>query len=87
MVILEELPFKLIEREGFHQFMNIVRPNFKFVSRTTVVKDYLGIYELEKIRLKYTFAKSGQRVCLTTDLWTSWQILYMWLIAHFIDKD
>lgn len=31
MLIMDELPFKFIEREGFRQFMNIVQPNFKFV--------------------------------------------------------
>lgn len=68
--------------------MNIVQPNFKFVSRTTVTTDCLGIYAYEKIRLKDIFAKFGQRVCLTTDLWTSLQnILYMCLTAYFIDKD
>ena len=42
---------------------------------------------MEKEKLKYMFVSSSQRVCLTTDTWTSIQNLtYMSLTAHFIDK-
>lgn len=57
MIIMDELPFKFIEREGFRQFMNIVQPNL-FVCRTTIVKDCLGIYASKKISLEDIFAKT-----------------------------
>ena len=52
------------------------------------MRDCLQLYMMEKEKLKYMFVSSSQRVCLTTDTWTSIQNLtYMSLTAHFIDKD
>ncbi|KAL0536677.1 hypothetical protein IC582_025637 [Cucumis melo] len=46
------------------------------------------MYMKEKKKLKNALTRSGQRVCLTTDTWTSVQnINYMVLTAHFIDDD
>ncbi|XP_022155174.1 zinc finger BED domain-containing protein RICESLEEPER 2-like [Momordica charantia] len=43
---------------------------------------------IEKKKLKSALSRSGQRVCLTTDTWTSVQnINYMVITAHFIDGD
>ncbi|BAT89394.1 hypothetical protein VIGAN_06034100, partial [Vigna angularis var. angularis] len=42
----------------------------------------------EKAKLKIFLSKQCERVCLTTDTWTSIQNLnYMSLTAHFIDND
>lgn len=88
MIITDELPFRFIEREGFRHFMSVTQPEFKFVSRNTVVKDCFSIYMQERKKLKDVLTNSSQRVCLTTDCWTSLQnISYMCLTAHFIDKD
>lgn len=58
------------------------------MSRNTVVKDCFSIYMQERKKLKDVLTNSSQRVCLTTDCWTSLQnISYMCLTAHFIDKD
>ena len=39
-------------------------------------------------KLKKELTKCGQRVCLTTDCWTSCtQMAYMCLTAHYIDSD
>ena len=88
MIIVDELPFRFVEREGFRELMRTVEPRFRIPSRTTVMRDCLQLYMMEKEKLKYMFVSSSQRVCLTTDTWTSIQNLtYMSLTAHFIDKD
>ena len=86
MIILDELPFKFVENQGFRRFCNVFQPNFNIPSRFTVAKDVSRIYFEEKDKLRN--ALRGHRLCLTTDSWTSTQNFnYMCLTCHFIDDD
>jgi hypothetical protein len=86
MIIVDELPFKFVEGRGFKSFLRKLQPRFDSRSRFTVMKDCLKIYVDEKEILK--IALRGQRLCLTTDTWTSIQnINYMSLTAHWIDNE
>lgn len=88
MIIIDELPFKFVEREGFCALMSVAQTKFRMLSRTTVSNDCMLLYGSEKTKLKSFLNNSIERVSLTTDLWTSLQnISSMCLIAHFIDKD
>jgi len=63
-----------------------MQPRFDIPSRFTIMRDCLKLYVEEKDRLRT--ALRGQRLCLTTDTWTSIQnINYMCLTAHWIDND
>jgi hypothetical protein len=84
--ILCELPFSHVETEGFKLFVNGLEPRFNVPNRITMQRDCLKLYGEEKLQLKALM--SGQRICLTTDTWTSIQNLnYMCVTAHFIDCD
>ncbi|KAL2243468.1 UNVERIFIED_CONTAM: Zinc finger BED domain-containing protein RICESLEEPER 4, partial [Sesamum indicum] len=88
MVIIDELPFKFLENEGFRQFMSLALPQFVAPSRTTITRDCYKLFFEEKRSLMNYFKSSGQRVSLTTDTWTSNQRLtYMCLTAHYIDSN
>ncbi|KAJ8631852.1 hypothetical protein MRB53_025175 [Persea americana] len=88
MIILDELAFKFVENEGFRRFCSMMQPLFKPISRVTIAKDCMALYAAERKKLKSMFLKSKQRICLTTDAWTSNQNLsYMCLTSHWIDKD
>ncbi|XP_072060642.1 zinc finger BED domain-containing protein RICESLEEPER 2-like [Arachis hypogaea] len=88
MIIVDELPFKFVEGEGFRFYMSIVQPRFPLPGRITVAKDCWNLYISEKNRLKTVFKQPNQSICLTTDCWTSVQNLnYMCLTAHYIDHD
>ncbi|TXG57149.1 hypothetical protein EZV62_018462 [Acer yangbiense] len=81
MIVLDELPFSFVEREGF------ACPKFDPPSRTTIARDINQLYLDEKVMLKSMFSFNKQRVCLTTDCWTSIQNTnYMVITAHFIDS-
>ncbi|KZV31809.1 zinc finger BED domain-containing protein RICESLEEPER 2-like [Dorcoceras hygrometricum] len=68
--------------------MAMVCPRFVIPSRWTVARDCVDLYRFEKENLKSLLNKSSQRICLTTDTWTSIQkINYMCLTAHFIDTN
>ncbi|XP_074568451.1 zinc finger BED domain-containing protein RICESLEEPER 2-like [Curcuma longa] len=88
MIIMDELPFKFVESEGFRTFMTMVCPKFRIPSRWTVARDCIELYTVEKEKLKTLLHDSTQRVSLTIDTWTSIQTInYMCLTAHFIDTN
>ena len=83
------MPFRFVEGYGFKRYSTILQPKLQIrdiPSRKTVARDVIGIYGVEKEKLRG--ALKGRRVCLTTDTWTSIQNLcYMSLTGHFIDDD
>ena len=88
MIVVDELPFKFVEGEGFRHLMGKACPMFKMPSRFTVNRDCFDLYVNEKMKLKAFFKSHSQRVSLTTDCWTSIQrINYMCITAHFIDDN
>lgn len=88
MLIVDELPFSFVEREGFREFMKVVNPHFLIPSRSTSTKDCYSYFIDERRKFLDMFKTLSSRVCLTTDTWTSGQNLcYMCLTAHFIDDD
>uniref|UniRef100_A0A3Q7J6F8 BED-type domain-containing protein n=1 Tax=Solanum lycopersicum TaxID=4081 RepID=A0A3Q7J6F8_SOLLC len=48
MVIIDELPFRFVEKEGFKQFMKVAQPCFHIPSRTTVTRDCFNLFDEEK---------------------------------------
>ncbi|KAL4582976.1 hypothetical protein LXL04_007540 [Taraxacum kok-saghyz] len=88
MLIVDELPFSFVEREGFFKFCKVINPYFLIPSRSTATRDCYSFFIEEKKKLVSIFKKLPSRVCLTIDTWTSGQNLYyMYLTAHFIDDD
>jgi len=88
MIIVDELPFKFVEGEGFRYFMSVVQPRFSIPSRISAARDCWDIFTDEKHKLKSIFRRGLQSVSLTTDCWTSVQNMsYLCLTAHFIDQD
>ena len=65
MIIIDELPFKFVEWQGFQEFMKIVEPWFPIPHRTTIARACVKIYFSEVDILRRAFI--GQRVCVTTD--------------------
>ena len=63
-------------------------PRFDVPSRRTITRDILEFYQHEKGLLKNVLGASKQRVCITTDTWTSIQMSnYMVITPHFIDAE
>ncbi|KAG8651822.1 hypothetical protein MANES_06G026760v8 [Manihot esculenta] len=88
MIIIDELPYRFVEGEGFRSFMRAICPRFRIPSRWTISRDCYDLLIEERSKLKSFSKKNCQRVSLTTDTWTSLQrINYMCITAHFIDND
>ncbi|XP_022748088.1 zinc finger BED domain-containing protein RICESLEEPER 2-like [Durio zibethinus] len=73
MIILNELPFRFMESEGFRHCISVACPRFHVPSRWTVARDCYQLYIDEKTHLKQFMKSSFTRVSLTTDTWTSLQ--------------
>ncbi|XP_060972145.1 zinc finger BED domain-containing protein RICESLEEPER 4-like [Cannabis sativa] len=85
-ILLEELPFRHVESEGFRQLIRQLEPRLETISRMTIARDIYQLYLDEKEVMRGVMKKV--RVSLTTDTWTSIQnINYMCLTAHWIDSD
>jgi hypothetical protein len=88
MIIEDEEPFAKSEKPGFMKFMSLACPGFTLPSRRTCARDCVQLYFEKKAQLKIFFQEQCNRVCLTTDGWTSQQQeSYMTVTDHFIDKD
>ena len=85
-VIVDEMPFRVVEGEGFVEYSRTLEPRFTIPSKWTVARECMKLYEEEKEKLKGLI--KDRRICLTTDCWTSIQnINYMCLTGHWIDDD
>jgi hypothetical protein len=88
MVIVDEQAFAFAERHGFRKFMSVACPRWNVTSRRTLTRDIFGRYFEEKAKLKTFIKHQCERVCITTDAWTSQQQdSYMVVTAHFIDSE
>ncbi|KAG8633975.1 hypothetical protein MANES_17G003183v8 [Manihot esculenta] len=88
MTIIDELPFMFVEGEGFKEWVKCIQPRFQIPPRWIVSRDCYDLYLAERKKLKSYFQKSSQRICITTDTWTSLQrINYMCITAHYIDDN
>ncbi|CAN1789421.1 Zinc finger BED domain-containing protein RICESLEEPER 2 [Linum perenne] len=89
MIIIDELPFRFVEHDGFTRFMIICCPDFRIPCRKTIRTECFKIFLLSKARLKEFFKNScAGRVSITTDMWTSVQNLnYMCITAHYVGND
>ncbi|KAK9735040.1 hypothetical protein RND81_04G179600 [Saponaria officinalis] len=88
MIIIDELPFRFVEKPGFKRLMSVTCPSFHIPSRITIARDVYKLYLNERSKLKGFVLNSSQRVSFTTDTWNSIQkVNYMCLTAHFVDNE
>jgi hypothetical protein len=86
IIIVDEMHFSTAERMGFKKLFKLIEPRFKLPSRYTLMKDCVKLYMRTKDTMKTKFLKTGQRACLTIDIWISIQNMnYMCITGHFID--
>ncbi|KAL4394253.1 hypothetical protein AHAS_Ahas02G0133500 [Arachis hypogaea] len=88
MFVHKEHPFRFVKSQSFKEYSAALQLGFNTLSRITLARDILMLYETKRVQLQKYFFKYGGRVCLMTDNWSSCQnMAYMCLIAHFIDVD
>jgi len=61
-IVLQELPFSLVEHAPFQRFIATLNPWVTIVSRTTVVEDVIKSYENRRSALRETIRDSDSRL-------------------------
>ena len=51
MIIVDELPFKFVEHEGFRYYSNVLQPRVTVPTHTTIARDCIRLYSIERDRL------------------------------------
>lgn len=88
MIIVDRLPLRFVDGQGFRDFMRTIDSRFSIPSCINIMSDCVQLYLLEKEKLNNFFLTSGPRVCLTINMWTSTQNLnYIGITGHFIGND
>ena len=85
MIIRDELPFRVVEGEGFKDYSLLLEPRFVIPSCITVWRDCMKLF-MENQKLLKNHLKI-ERLCITTDTWSFVQNYnYMCLTVHWIDQ-
>ena len=51
MMMVDEMPFKFVEREGFRHFINVICPKFWIPSRWTISRDCFELFNEKRLKL------------------------------------
>ena len=86
-IIKHNLPYSFVEYDGIRDLHSYLNPEYKSISRKTVVADVFKFYLDQKALLKKNLLQSRGRICLTSDCWTAITGEgYLCLTAHFVDE-
>lgn len=85
-IICHDLPFSFVEYPRVRELLKYLNPEYRTISRNTVVADVLKFHGIRKEQMKQELAGVGNRICLTCDVWRSISIEgYICLTAHYVD--
>ncbi|KAL6620157.1 hypothetical protein ACP70R_035296 [Stipagrostis hirtigluma subsp. patula] len=88
MIVLHELPFSIVEYDGFRRFVSSLNPMFEMVSRKAIKGDCIKMYQEHRQALQDVLKNANSRISLTMDLWTSNQTLgYICITCHYLYHD
>ncbi|KMT07040.1 hypothetical protein BVRB_6g153690 [Beta vulgaris subsp. vulgaris] len=67
MIIVDELPFKHVEKADFKHFVQVACPRFHIPARTTIARDVreakgMSGVDVEEIEKEYSAFKCGQNI-------------------------
>ncbi|KAH6783751.1 hypothetical protein C2S52_008710 [Perilla frutescens var. hirtella] len=88
MVIMHEYPLRIVQYKWFRIFLHTLQPLLKPISRSTLWRDILKIFEEEKMSIMSILESNKSRIAITSDTWSSSNQKkgYMAITAHFIDN-
>jgi hypothetical protein len=88
MICVHEYPLSIVDHVGFRRFCAALQPLFKVVSRNTIRKDILDMYQVQKLSMMNQFKQQQSRIAITTDMWTAnhQKKGYMAVTVHYVDE-
>lgn len=89
MICVHEYPLSIVDHVGFRRFCAALQPLFKVVSRNTIRKDILDMYQVQKLSMVNQFKQQQSRIAVTTDMWTAnhQKKGYMAVTVHYVDEN
>jgi len=69
MIIVHKYPFSMVDHVGLRKFCAALQPAFKLVSRNTIRKDIVDMYQVQKQSMVNYIKKLSSHVAVTIDLW------------------
>ncbi|KAH9786839.1 BED-type domain-containing protein [Citrus sinensis] len=86
-IVMHEYPLSIVEHQGLRDVMSSLNQLWKPVSRNTIKKEILDMYECERAKYINVLEQTQGRIAITTDMWTAENQTkaYMAITAHFID--
>ncbi|CAO2041952.1 unnamed protein product [Urochloa humidicola] len=80
-------PFTVVEEHGYRSMMSSACPQFKQVSRHTIRRDIMAMFESERKEIIESLSNSPGRVSFTSDNWKSdcQKYNYICITGHYID--
>ena len=88
-IIKDLQPLSAVEGEGFVELMGYADPRYKVPVRKSLhANEILPLYQLTKRNIKDKLFNYSERVCFTTDGWSSLaQDRYISLTCHYVHKE
>jgi hypothetical protein len=87
-IIKKDQPFTVVENEEFCEIVSYLRPNASLPSPTTVKRDILRLYEIQKQMVINLLQRSSGRISFAMDAWTSANFIpFLGITVHWIDEN
>ncbi|XP_043271191.1 E3 SUMO-protein ligase ZBED1-like [Venturia canescens] len=85
MIAKDNMPYRMVEEEGFQHFMKTALPLYKVPGRKSITRLIEGKYEVLSIAVKSKLSVSNT-ITLTSDVWTETLNTrsYLGMTAHFV---
>ncbi|CAN1761948.1 Putative AC transposase [Linum perenne] len=86
---MHDYPLSFAEHYYTNNFLIGLQPLFCVPCRNTIKKEILGMYDIERVKIKNKIDANIGRISITTDMWTATtqQKGYMVVTAHYIDNN
>ncbi|CAN1759757.1 Putative AC9 transposase [Linum perenne] len=86
---MHDYPLSIVEHYYTRNFLRGLQPQFRVSCRTTIRKEILNMYEVERVKVNKRIDGNIGRIAITTDMWaaTTQKKGYMSVTAHYIDNN
>ncbi|CAN1159789.1 Putative AC9 transposase [Linum perenne] len=88
-IVMHDYPLSIVEHYYTRNFLKGLQPKFRVLCRTTIRKEILNMYALERVKVNKRIDDNIGRIAITTDMCTTTTQKkgYMYVTAHYIDNN
>ena len=86
MAVMHEYPLTIVDHISFSRYSKAPNPTFKMISRNTLKKDIVKIFEYKKGKTMKLLGSVRSNVAITIDMWT-FSKSKAWFYSHNCSLD